>query len=201
MISSVDLRGTRERSSNADELRAYLQQLVGQPFLWIRFSYGDELTLHFGQPRQYRSSRLARLTKGSYIIGARASSWFLRTNVPPTVIVGTSRPTSFTAKNLKPLTPEQTERSEFLTPGSRILAVDAINLGTGTGPAYGFGLSVLLEDSASLMVLPPATTKRNHGRQRVADWEVFTPYERYLAVGPRLCWSYLSSRTLAGASA
>jgi len=65
MISFVDLRATRERSADYLELRAYLQQLVGQPFLFLRFSYGDELTLHVGQPTQYRSSRLTHLARGS----------------------------------------------------------------------------------------------------------------------------------------
>jgi len=201
MISFVDLRATRERSSDYLELRAYLQQLVGQPFRFLRFSYGDELTLHVGQPTQYRSSRLAHLSRGSYVIGARASYWFLRTHVPPAIIVGDSRPLSYASKHRKPLTPEQVEKSELLRPGARIAGVDAITLGTGTRSAYGFGLSLSLEDSASLLVLPAPRLGRNRRQQLVADWEVFTPYERYLSVGPGLRWSYLSSRmaTKAGA--
>ena len=201
MIASVDLRATREQSSNHLELRAYLQQLVGQPFLLIRFSYGDELTLHFGQPRQYRSSKLAHLTKGSYIIGARASSWFLRTDSPPTVVIGTARPASFASKHLRPLTYEQVEESVLLRAGARVVGVDAIMLGTGRRSAYGFGLSALLEDGASLLVLPPPIVKRNSRSGHVADWEIFTPYERYFSVGPGLRWSYLTSRASKEASA
>jgi hypothetical protein len=141
------------------------------------------------------------LTKGSYIVGARASSWFLRIHSPPTVVIGTARPMSFASKHLRPLTHDQVEGSELLRPGARVVCVDAIMLGTGRGSAYGFGLSALLEDGASLLILPSPILKRNPRSDHVADWEVFTPYERYFSVGPGLRWSYLTSRASNEASA
>lgn len=195
MISMVNLNTTRERSSDALELRAYLQQLVGQPLLFIRFSYGDELTLHFGQPLKYKSSKLANLSRGSYIIGARASFWLLRTHVPAAVVIGTSSASRLWSKH-KSLTPEDVEESDFLRPGTRIVTADPFALTTGTRSPYGFGLSLLLEHGASLLVIPSRPSRRNHRRHRVADWEVFTPYDRYLAAGPGLFWSYRLSRTV-----
>ena len=73
MLATVDLRGVQTRSADSELLQAYLQQMVGQPFLHFRFSYGDELNLHLGQPRPYSSPKLAHLVKGSYVLGARAS--------------------------------------------------------------------------------------------------------------------------------
>jgi hypothetical protein len=201
MISGINLLATRERSSDRLELRAYLQQLVGQPLLFLRFSYGDELTLHFGHPTHYASSKLAHMTKGSYVIGARASFWYLRTHMPPAIIAGESRPVSQAPRYRKQLTPEQVERADILKKDVRIVGVDAIILGTVTRSAYGFGLSLLLEDDASLLILPARRRGQNSRQRPVSDWEVFTPYGRYLSVGPGLRWSYLSSRTAAEASA
>jgi hypothetical protein len=200
MIASVDLRATRPQSSDHLGLRAYLQQLVGQPFLSFRFSYGDELTLHFGEPRKYTTPTLTHLTKGSYIIGARASSWFLTTRSPPTVIIGTAQPVSSRTNHIRPLTKEQVETSELVESGTRIVAVDAVTLGTAKRSAYGFGLSLLLADGSSILLLPPPMLKRILRSQQIADWEIFTPYDRYLSVGPGLRWCYLASRTAKKAS-
>ncbi len=204
MISRIDLRATLQRSSDRAELQTYLQQLVGQPFLFLQFSYGDELTLHFGrlgQSSSTSSSSLARLSKGSYIIGARASSWFVTAQMSPYLLVARSQPASRAQKHFTQVTPEQLEASEFLRPGKRIVAVNTSTLGTRTRSAYAFGLSVLLEDDAALSILPSATSKRHHRKHEVADWEIFTPYERYFAVGPGARWSYLPSRTASQTSA
>jgi hypothetical protein len=199
VIASIDLRKTRRRSSDHVALRGYLQQLVGQPFLFVRFSYGDEIVLHFGQARPYPSPKLRHLTKGSYLIAARASSWFLTTQARPTVVVGSAEPVSLESKQLKLLTPEQLEKSKLLTAGARILVADAIQLRSGRRPAYGFGFSAVLEDGSSFLIRPPlgpAAGSKTGGRSReVADWEVFTPHERYLRVGPGVQWSYLASRS------
>jgi hypothetical protein len=86
----------------------------------------------------------------------------------------------------------------MLTAGARILAVDAIQLRSGRRPAYGFGLSVVLEDGSSFLIRPPLALgagSKTRGRSReVADWEVLTPHGRYLRVGAGVQWSYLASR-------
>lgn len=195
MIASADLRATLERSSDHRPLRAYLQQLVGQPFLLLRFSYGDELTFHLGRPREYRSSKLAHLTKGEYIIGARTSSWFLKAGLTSTVIIGTARPIAVASKDLTPLTPEHVETTDLLRAGSRVICAEVIKVGTRARSAYGFGLLLLLEEGASLWIRPSPSLKRRTRPPEIADWEIFTPYDRYLSVGPGLHWSYMPSRS------
>jgi hypothetical protein len=96
-------------------------------------------------------------------------------------------------KDLKLLTPVVLEESECLSPGARIVAIDAVILGTRR-LAYGFGLSVLLEDGSSILIEPPPPVKSNGRSRQIADWELFTPHERYFRVGPGLRWSYLPSR-------
>jgi hypothetical protein len=200
VIASIDLRKTRRQSSDHAALRGYLQQLVGQPFLFVRFSYGDEIVLHFGEAKPYPSPKLAHLTKGSYLVAARASSWFLTTQAPPTVIVGSEEPVSLASKQLKPLTPQRLEKSKQFTAGARILAADPIQVRNGRRPAYAFGFSAVLDDGSSFLIRPPfATVGRTKVRDRspeIADWEVFTPHGHYLRVGPGVRWSYLPSKSV-----
>lgn len=89
MLATVDLRGVQTESSDQVLLNAYLQQLIGEPFLHCRFSYGNELTLHFGQPREPQSKKLKHLVVGSFILGARASDWYLKTTTIPAVYAAT----------------------------------------------------------------------------------------------------------------
>jgi len=100
---------------------------------------------------------------------------------------------SIGAKNFKLLTPEQVETSNALRVGARIVCTEAIKLETRQS-TYGFGFSVALEDGASLLIVPPLAPKKRARGKDVADWEVFTPHDRYLTVGPGLHWSYLPSR-------
>lgn len=192
MITFVDLRATRERSADHAELRAYLQQLVGQPFLFISFSYGDELTLHFGQTQSYDSPKLSHLRRGSYVIAARASSWFLSSQTSPSLVIGTEEPLSFSSQEAQPLAPQDLEAREVIKAGVRIVAVDAIRLKTSAKASYAFGLSMSLQDGTSAFVLPLPDSD-NDVVSGVADWEIFTPYDRFLTVGPELRWSYLDS--------
>src|SRR2546423_1423001 len=61
-------------------LRGSLAHLVGEPFRFLRVSYGDELTLHFGDVRSGRTRRTKDLHFGAYILGVRASGWLLKSD-------------------------------------------------------------------------------------------------------------------------
>lgn len=190
MLQSVDLLAVESTSSDQQLLRAYLQQLANQPFLQFRFSYGDELSLHFGSPRSYSSARLKHLNKGSYIIAARASNWFLRTAEPPRAIMGTSDPAS---SDQESLTKEDLETSSFVRQGARILAAEPILYTSGSDAAAGFALSLLLSDGTSFFLCPNLDSPIQE-EEPLCDWEVFTLYERCLEVGPGLQWAYVDTR-------
>ncbi len=66
----IDLRRTPKPSAeDLAGLSACLAQLVGEPFRFARVSYGDELTLHFGDTRPARSPKLNdRFLYGAYIL-------------------------------------------------------------------------------------------------------------------------------------
>src|SRR5437763_12844932 len=75
MTNVIDLRETREPSAgNLADLQGYLLQLEGQPFLFVRVTYGDELSLHFGTPQEFHSPKIRRRLRGSYVLTARGSA-------------------------------------------------------------------------------------------------------------------------------
>ncbi len=70
MTTLIDLDLTPKiESNNLEGLRAYLTQLIGEPFQFVRFSYGDELTLHFGTLKPAKSPKLKGKVYGSYVLG------------------------------------------------------------------------------------------------------------------------------------
>jgi hypothetical protein len=56
-----------------------------------------------------------------------------------------------------------------------------------------------LSERSTLIVLPAPPSPPGEGEGEadegddLADWEVFTPYDRYFRVGPGQQWSYLES--------
>jgi hypothetical protein len=197
MLATIDLTGIEPASVDSAALQAYLQQLVGQPFLHFRFSYGDELSLHFGQPRAYSSPKMKHLMKGSYILGTRASNWYIRTASPPAVIVGAQQFQAQPANGFKHLTELELEASNFVQRGANIVCVYAVPYALVDASPSGCGLSLLLSDGSSLLIMPESTEDAGPTEDDIADWELFTPYQRYLRVGPRMKWAYLPSNNSA----
>src|SRR4051812_16074990 len=94
MTGAIDLRGVYKPAGPDDaSLRSYLSQLIGEPFLFARVSYGNELQLHFGTPREAKSPKLRNRVRGSYILGVRGSAWHLKSGTMPLVVeAGVSDP-------------------------------------------------------------------------------------------------------------
>lgn len=62
-----------------------IKPFVGQAFSWVSVSYGDEITLHFGQEhiKKFKSKKLNKdiiLKKGDWFISTSASLWELHQN-------------------------------------------------------------------------------------------------------------------------
>jgi len=88
MIEILDFKSIQESSEDRRELQSLLRQVLGQPFLFFRVSYGDELTVHLGEARNHSHPKMKGRRKGSYIISARASCWYLRPNLNPRCLSG-----------------------------------------------------------------------------------------------------------------
>lgn len=56
---------------------AQVERLAGVPLLKATFAYGGELRLHFGEPVEYGSAKLKGRTRGSWVLGLRATPWAL----------------------------------------------------------------------------------------------------------------------------
>ena len=185
----IDLRNVRRQSpDDLTGLQAILAQLLGEPFRLARVSYGDELTLHFGDLRPARSPKLKGLLYGAFILGVRGSPWILKPGSEPLIISEgvwmAPTPPGFA----QPLRKEDLESQRFVEPESRVLAAVPFVV----KPANGFGLQLQLSDGSTLLVLPTVQEPDEPGDEalaELADWDLLSP-RGLLSAGPGLKWSF-----------
>ncbi|HZW31542.1 MAG TPA: hypothetical protein VFF52_12595 [Isosphaeraceae bacterium] len=84
----IDLRQARVSAADLSGLLAHLAPLVGERFRFVRVSYGDELTVHFGDLEPARNPKLKGKLYGAYILGMCASPWVLKSGTEPVVVNG-----------------------------------------------------------------------------------------------------------------
>jgi hypothetical protein len=189
MIEILDFKAINADSSDPRELNALLRQLLGQPFLFFRVSYGDELTIHLGESLEYGHLRMKGHRKGSYILAARASNWYFRPNMQPRMFVGANDLNPDVSSVAQRVEIREIEWRPLVEPGSVVAKMDVVPI------AGGFILVLILSDRSTLMIEPsqPATADESSEEDPIADWELFTPHGRYLRVGPGDHWAYLAS--------
>ena len=192
-MTLIDLHQARGPSSDdLPGLNAYLFQLVGEPFRFSRVSYGDELTLHFGDLRPARSPNLQHRLYGAYLLGLRGSRWVLKSGSEPVVIWTGAElaPEALPAGKL--LRNQDLEAGAFLQPEIRVVAASPFVV----KPANGFGLHLRMSDGSTLLVLPAPPEPEEPGVEELpplAAWELATPLG-LLSVGPGLEWSFIPTK-------
>ena len=195
MVAMVDFRGTAPRTrDDIRGLRPYLFQLMGEPFLFARESYGGELTLHFGQEVELPPFRGRRLTEGTHILNLRASVWAGKSVPWASYISGEDLGPS---SNAVPITLNDLEKRPLITPGERIVSIEARAF-HGIGWPGGIELGIRFSDGSFIEIKP-----RHDPEDPVydlADWELFTPYRRYIKAGPGVQWEYSPSDQQSGES-
>jgi hypothetical protein len=154
-----------------------LSRLVGEPFLFARRSYGDELVLHFGEhradPPRVIKGREWRYEYGTYSLHLRGSEWVA------TGAAGT-RDSSTIADG-----PPAIDLP--VAAGSRVTVV--LPFPVDRPDVTGFCLRVELSDDSTLVVTPTpddepdATAPDGTPLPPLADWELHTPFGN-LVVGP-----------------
>jgi len=171
---------------NCDSLNRYLDQLAGEPFAFMRMSYGDELTLHFGDLRPAKSSKLKGTLYGTYLIGVRASAWVLKPGTK-SAIASWPRVTDLSSLGAVRLGSEQLEAASLIPEHARIVAA----LAFADEADGGFGLSLRFSDGSSFVVLPDAESAETHGEElpKIGDWELLSP-GGLLTAGPGLRWKF-----------
>jgi hypothetical protein len=193
MISAFNLRDIQEPvEANLGILKLYLQQIVGQPFLFFRESYGDELTIHLGDLKERKSPRLKDRARGSYVVTVRGSLW---TMVAPEkgMLVLSDPPRELNGVQLKKLSFNELEQTPLISPDANVVWATPFDDLSG-GIALGLGFS----DHAHFIIRPAPphpddVNTEDDELPEIADWEIYTPLGRYLRVGPGQKWAYLPS--------
>jgi hypothetical protein len=188
----IDLRQPHQPSpDDLPALQAYLTPLVGEPFRFARVSYGDELTLHFGDLRPAKSPELKEKLYGAYILGPRASPWVLKAGSEPLVLTTGVLVGGLPAALGNPLPKEELESRQFIEPESRVLAAIPFEV----KPGNGFGLQLRMSDGSALLILPSSPEPEepeDEGLPELSDWELLSP-RGLLSAGPGLIWSFKPS--------
>jgi len=173
-------------SSDLLELAQYLDRLTGKPFQFARFSYGDELTLHFGDVRIEKLTKLVSLPYGEFMLGARASE-VRRAKFDPAVrrLHFAEMPTAWSP----PLTRADVESSPIFSSDCFVISALAFRV----EPDVGFGFQLVMSSGEAVAILPDtspdAEDEADDGLPDIADWEIFMP-GGYLSAGPGLRWSF-----------
>lgn len=188
MVATVDFRGTAPRTrDDIRGLRPYLFQLMGEPFLFARESYGNELTLHFGDEVELPPFRGRRLTEGRYVLTLRASVWVAKSVPLASYVAGDDLAPG---PGVVPITVQELETRPPITPGACVVWIEARAFRSIGWPG-GIELGIRFSDGSFLEIRPRYDpTDPVHD---LADWELFTPYKRYLKAGPGVQWEYSPS--------
>jgi len=177
-----------QSSEEISDLQAHLAQLDGEPFCFLRVSYGDELTLHFGRLHSGISPKTKHRQFGDYVLGVRASRWLLKSDeflVAPADVLAHSTilPSAF-----RNITKEELESGTFIGAGSRVLSVTAFVV----KQLKAIGLQMVFSDGTALVVLPSERgpdDQEKSGTPELADWDLLTPSGQVSAYpGPR--WGF-----------
>jgi len=177
---------------------SHLLQLVGEPFLFVRRSYGDEVVLHFGErvlgPVRKTKHGEFRYEHGTYSLHLRGSAWVIKAGHSPSVFTGGLQ--ADIGKVLgEPVRAANVETELTITPGARVTAV--IPFPVERPPVQGIGLRVYLSDGSSVVVVPtpdepPEPAPAGTTLYEVADWELRTLYGT-LQTGPGMKWHFAVS--------
>ncbi len=190
MTSSIlELRpDIRHSNDDLPSLRPISLSFAGEPFRFARISYGDELTLHFGDLRPPRSPKLKK-PYGAYILGLRASAWVLK-SVTESALV-TSGPNPDMAALGKLLSKEEFERNPTIQPDSRVIAVTPFMV----KPFDAFAVQIRFSEGSAFLAIPAPfglAEPDDDTLPELADWELLSPLG-LLSVGPGLQWSFKPS--------
>jgi hypothetical protein len=190
----------------ATEFGAALLQLIGEPFLFMRRSYGDELVFHFGErilgPVRKTKHGEFQYEHGTFSLHLRGSAWVVKPGykVDQVLSAFSSDHQAEIGKVLGAApSAASVETEATITPGARVTAV--IPFPVERPPVKGIGLRVELSDGSSVVIIPtpdeppesvpegtPIYEIEDH---KIIDWHLRTPHG-ILEVGPGMVlkWQY-----------
>lgn len=153
--------------SDLNQLLQIMNGLIGETCWKANLSYGDELTLHIGEKILYSQKSMAGKEKGAWILGTRATQWQL--DYLAKVVVSSNDDPEI-IKNKINIIKENTIINIKISYPNLILTV-----------SFGNKCDLILFPDKEDTDLP--------------YWEVFTPDQMVIKVGPGTIWSIKSSNT------
>lgn len=198
MSTLIDLRRIDPGPSHSiDGLAALLGQLIGEPFQFARFSYGDELTLHFGDVRLSDFTKLKDRRYGTYVLGFRASPWVVKSGSDPLVHVTSEDIGPPNAPFGIPWNQAAIGFGEVIRSRSRVIEATPFVVEQNRVIA----LRLATSDASSILILPRPDDSDivQPGESPLADWELSTP-AGLVSVGPDLDWSFQPRETASAIS-
>jgi hypothetical protein len=202
MIEVIDLKEIRHESHDLPDLQTLLKQLIGQPFRFFRVAYGDELRVHLGSLHAYSKPKMNGRTRGSYVLGARASSWIVFSAPKATLLASDRVEVRAPMGMARRVDIKKIEDDCYLTPGTTVVGVLSERL------PHGFTLQLAFADGSTVFIGPnpdpyecePDSVEgtQEAAGMEISDWEILTPHSRVLRVGPGDRWCYLDSKQRRG---
>lgn len=156
--------------NDVDQPYAIANHLVGEICWKVALSYGDELTLHFGEQIPYTQPSMVGKKKGSWILGTRGTAWQL------------DQPSGNTVRQDTETDPIAMLRREVRQIEGSIL--QSLKIGYPM-----LGLSLNFSQGSQLTITPSI----HDDEFELPYWELFTPDCQVLKVGPKTSWSLTPS--------
>ena len=193
MIAMIDLKKPR-RTTQADvsDLGGILTQLIGEPFLFSRPGYANELTLHFGTsyPAEHPRLRAKGLECGSYILSVCASTWLLKSSTQSRLIVE-GLPVEPIAHWRRSINQNDDAKAALATNGLIPVGSSvAVVVPYEIEQAGGIALRLETADGSGVIVVPrPELDPETNQPIDFPDWELRTP-AGLARVGPGRQWTW-----------
>jgi hypothetical protein len=173
-------------TGDLQDLWLYLQPLVGQPFLCLRESYGEEVTLHLGSYIPQASAKMKK-RRGTYVLAFRGSAWLMVTGRGWLTL---SDQQSWGLMNTNaPLVEKNLATVPAVQPQAFVVRVspyvDPVSQRIGLLLGFSDGSSIQLRPMAAE---PEEDAKATEQLPEIADWELLTLFGQYVRVGPGLVW-------------
>lgn len=127
-------------------------------------SYGDELSLHIGARIPYAQKSMVGKEKGEWIVGTRGNPWKLKSE-GETIVTSEEN-----AENIR----------------EKIKAIENTHISWFV-PTPELGFNMGFSNEYELILIPEIEDDSG-----LPYWEMFTPEDMVLKVGPNAMWSYTS---------
>jgi hypothetical protein len=145
------------KSTDLAPLRELTSGVIGETCWRASLSYGDELTLHIGARIPYSQKSMFGQEKGAWILGTRGTAW--RLDSPTEILAGSK------------------DDPEILR--QKIQAIENTKITVLETSYPELALTVIFNNKFKLMLFPKAEEDSD-----LPFWEMFTPSQRVLKVGP-----------------